>query len=64
MLAKGMVELKVSDTSQVGTPNFNEEQVVVVLTTRFFVDDDWVGLTSIPLPATSEQTNGAALYSN
>ena len=50
-----------SDTSQVGTPNFNEEQVVVVLTTKFLVDDDWVGLTSIPLPATSEQTNSATL---
>ena len=47
LLAKGIVQLKVSDRTKVGTKSLNDKDIIVALSPEFYDMDKWDGLTTL-----------------
>ena len=50
LLAKGVVELRVSDKAKVGGDKLNDSHAEIGLTAKFLDSDNWDGLNCVPLP--------------
>ena len=46
LLAKGIIELKVYDTTKVGTDGLTDSHVMISLTSDFVLSDNWDGLNT------------------